>query len=239
MEKITTGLGFPNISVCPTCGGTSFAYNEVLWPELIKAWQLSEDEIRYVNLQQGWHCVSCRSMMRSMVLAKGLLRHFKHPGPLAEFVQSQHAARLEVLEINEAGNLNPFVNQLPRHQLVNYPEVDMKQLPIGDDYYDLVIHSDTLEHVPDPIHGLRECKRVLKKGGALLFTVPVIVDRMTKDRKGLPKSWHGNPVETGDDFLVQTEFGADAWAYILRAGFDNVRVEALDFPCAIAFLAIK
>jgi SAM-dependent methyltransferase len=36
------------------------------------------------------------------------------------------------------------------------------------------------EHVPDDIQGYRECYRVLKKGGALIFTVPLYEYTETK-----------------------------------------------------------
>ena len=37
------------------------------------------------------------------------------------------------------------------------------------------------------------CRRVLKPEGALCFTVPKIVGRLTRSRDGLPKSYNGDP----------------------------------------------
>lgn len=96
--------------------------------------------------------------------------------------------------------------------------------------FDIVIHSDTLEHVPNPVHALSECRRVLKPGGALCFTVPIIVGRMTRDRAGLPKSYHGDPTTATDDLIVRTEFGADAWTYVMEAGFNRVTIHAVGYP---------
>jgi ubiquinone/menaquinone biosynthesis C-methylase UbiE len=100
-----------------------------------------------------------------------------------------------------------------------------------------VIHSDTLEHVPNPIHALAECRRVLKTGGFLAFTVPVIVARLSRSRDGLPPSYHGAPGENKGDYAVQTEFGADAWTYLLEAGFASVSLLSLVYPASIALLA--
>ncbi len=89
----------------------------------------------------------------------------------------------------------------------------------------------------NPVHALTECRRVLKPDGALCFTVPVIVGRMTRNRAGLPKSCHGASTTTADDFIVQTEFGADAWGYVMEAGFSEVQIHAVEYPAALAFLA--
>jgi ubiquinone/menaquinone biosynthesis C-methylase UbiE len=101
----------------------------------------------------------------------------------------------------------------------------------------VVIHSDTLEHVRNPVHALSECRRVLKPDGALCFTVPVILGRLSRDREGLPKSYHGNPATAAEDFAVQTEFGADVWTYIIEAGFQEISIHSVGYPAGLAFLA--
>lgn len=49
----------------------------------------------------------------------------------------------------------------------------------------------------------------------------------------------GNPTETGDDYVVQTEFGADAWTYVMEAGFSELRLFSLDYPAALAMAAYR
>jgi ubiquinone/menaquinone biosynthesis C-methylase UbiE len=144
-----------------------------------------------------------------------------------------------VLELNEAGSLSSILRTMPRYTFGAYPEVDMRALPYPDSSFDLVVHSDTLEHVPDPVSALRECHRVLKMNGALCFTIPIIVGRMSRSREGLPKSFHGNEAQFSDDFVVQTEFGADAWTYVSQAGFNQVEIHTVEFPSASALLARK
>jgi ubiquinone/menaquinone biosynthesis C-methylase UbiE len=101
--------------------------------------------------------------------------------------------------VNEAGGLTQFLSKLPKHELVIYPQVDMTDMPFPDRTYDLVVHSDTLEHVPKPILGLSECYRVLVPGGYCAFTIPTIVDRMTRSRAGLRHSYHGSPDQRSAD----------------------------------------
>lgn len=53
---------------------------------------------------------------------------------------------------------------------VNYPEIDMQNLPFADNTYDYVISDQVIEHVTDPKKGLMECHRILKKGGIGIHT---------------------------------------------------------------------
>jgi hypothetical protein len=50
---------------------------------------------------------------------------------------------------------------------------------------------------------------------------------------------HGNPEMFADDHIVHTEFGADMWTYVFRAGFSAVSINAIDYPAALALSAKK
>ncbi|WLS12030.1 class I SAM-dependent methyltransferase (plasmid) [Shinella sumterensis] len=224
---------------CSVCGGEEFGVTPVLWPKLIGEWQLSPSEADYIDRQQGECCTNCGANLRSIALSDALLSCYQEHGTLIQAVQSGSLASKKVLEINEAGTLHKVLEDLPNLTFGQYPDVDMHALPYPDESFDLVMHSDTLEHVENPIHALRECARVLKEDGFLCFTVPIIVERLSRSRAGLPKSYHGNPAQSGDDYLVHTEFGADAWVLPLRAGFRKVALNAIDFPAALALVAAK
>jgi SAM-dependent methyltransferase len=222
---------------CPVCGGTDFLESTVLWTELINAWQLSEDEIKYINRQQGFHCKQCHNNLRTMALSTAILREFRFQGTLDEFCQS--AIAIDILEINTAGNLTPFLNKLSSHRLIEYPQFDMLNLDIESESVDLTIHSDTLEHVPNPERALSECYRVLRSDGKCIFTVPVIVNRMTRSRVGLSPSYHGQSGVPSDDQVVCTEFGADVWQTVLKAGFSACEIFSLEYPAALVMIARK
>lgn len=49
---------------------------------------------------------------------------------------------------------------------------DARKLPFGDCSFDVVFHQGVLEHFEDPLVLLKEQRRVLKDGGALLVDVP-------------------------------------------------------------------
>lgn len=50
-----------------------------------------------------------------------------------------------------------------------------KPLPLESENYDYVILSNVLEHIPDPQALMKECHRILKKGGQVLITVPFFI----------------------------------------------------------------
>lgn len=224
----------PEPTVCPVCGDTSFRQTNILWPELIAEWELQPHETAYIDEQQGFTCTNCGASLRAMTLARAILNAFEYPGLLRHWVTNR---MLPVLEVNEAHMLTASLSKIDGHVLAKYPEVDMCKLPYPDGTFQLVVHSDTLEHIADPLLALRECRRVLEPGGFLAYTVPVVVGRLSRSRAGMPPSYHGAPTQNANDFLVHTEFGADFWNYPIRAGFDRVEIVTLRYPASIAILA--
>jgi SAM-dependent methyltransferase len=205
---------------------------------LIEEWNLDPYETDYINRQQGTACAQCGANLRSMALALAITRICGYPGPLGAWVNTEMAARLAVLELNGAGTLTPMLRRLPGHVEAAYPQVDMLAMPFRDGSFDLVLHSDTLEHVPNPVRGLAECRRVLRVGGACCFTVPIVIGRLTRSRDGLPPSYHGAVGARLADYIVRTEYGADAWRHAMEAGFREVRLIRAEYPAALAIVAV-
>jgi SAM-dependent methyltransferase len=226
----------PPQSACQICGHDEVVHADVLWPELIRAWELDQDEVGYFNEQQGTRCTRCGGTVRSQALARALLRVLRWASTLESYVAETAGAGQRLLEINEAGTLSPWLARFQGHQLVRYPDIDMARLPFRDQEFDLVVHSDTLEHVVEPMAALSECARVTTRDGACIFTVPVRVARQTRSRRGLPASYHGNPDCRQADFLVHTEYGTDVWTDVLRAGFDSCEMIGYRFPAGIALI---
>jgi len=225
---------------CPCCGSNDFKQIDVLWDELVSIWQLSPHEIAYINRQQGFRCVGCGSRLRSMALAASLLNYFQSTDTFSQFVESNDIAKsLLLLEINEAGQLTQFLEKLPHYVLGAYPDIDMQSILYPENSFDVVVHSDTLEHIPDPVKGLAECQRVLRPGGICAFTVPVVVDRLTRSTKGRKPSYHGGGGSSAEDFRVHTEFGADVWKMVIDAGFSEYRLFSFEYPAGLVHFAVK
>lgn len=204
---------------CAVCGAAQYADRAVIWDALAEGWGLTPEERRLVDRQQGTTCTSCGGNLRSIALAQAILGACGAAGTLEAYVGSLKAASLRLLEINEAGSLSPTLRRLPGHVFGSYPDVDMQAMSFGDGTFHLIVHSDTLEHVPDPLKALKECARVLRPEGALCFTVPVLPGRLSVDRGSLPAIYHGDPATQTEDLRVHTDFGADIWDYVHRAGF--------------------
>ena len=49
---------------------------------------------------------------------------------------------------------------------------DITEIPVIDGHFDVVLCTEVLEHVPDPVAALTELARVLAPSGVLLLTVP-------------------------------------------------------------------
>ena len=51
-------------------------------------------------------------------------------------------------------------------------EPEWRRLPFASAAFDVVVTASVLEYVAEPAAALRECARVLRPGGVVLYTVP-------------------------------------------------------------------
>src|SRR5260370_18948778 len=112
----------------------------------------------------------------------------------------------------------------------------MMALSYDDGSLDMIVHSDVLEHVADFRTGLKECARVLRSGGILLFTCPFFPARDRHELRAeiienrihhrLDPVYHTGFVADGVDprVLVFTDFGWPLVSDLSEAGFSKVSV---------------
>lgn len=227
------------IDACACCGHKYFQQETVLWRSLITEWELTAEEVSQIDRQQGYRCLKCGANLRSMALAFAIMRCFGQSGQFDVFVRKRSFRSIRLLEVNGAGDISQYLSTCRHRTLVSYPDVDIMSLPFASGTFDLVVHSDTLEHVENPISALMECNRVLKPGGYCAFTVPIVVGRMTRSRAGMPPSHHGIEQARPHDYLVHTEYGVDAWRHLVLAGFEDTRVYCLEDKTAYALVGAK
>ena len=207
---------------CAVCGeqGRQIRQRWVLSRALLERWGpgLAERESMFCE-----HCGSSRRVRR---IAEVLVSLYGATATsLAELVRDDGFRALRIAEINSIGRMHPFLVEAPRHVHVEYPEEDIQALSWADESYDLVLTSETLEHVPDPRQALRETLRVLRPGGRHVFTVPIDMSlTRSRSRHGLPHEHHGRGggpfalVTRKADMLVHTDFGLDLGTLVEDAG---------------------
>lgn len=87
---------------------------------------------------------------------------------------------------------------------------DLSAIPVTDGRFDLVLLSQVLEHLDDPVAVLRELRRVLKPGHRIWASAPLFYEE------------HEQPF----DFYRYTQFGL---RHIFeQAGFEDLRIEWLE-----------
>jgi glycosyltransferase involved in cell wall biosynthesis/predicted SAM-dependent methyltransferase/tetratricopeptide (TPR) repeat protein len=52
-------------------------------------------------------------------------------------------------------------------------ESEITKIPVPDQYFDVILCTEVLEHVPEPIEAVREMMRILKPSGRLFLTAPL------------------------------------------------------------------
>ncbi len=226
--------------ICPVCGNGNFSQIAVLKERLIQEWKLSPEEVEYINRQQGFQCTNCGCNLRAMTLADALLKKLRESRLLKDLHRSKKFRDFKLLEINHAGGLHPHLKKQQNYTFAEFPDVDIQALPYSDKSFEIIIHSDTLEHVENSLQGLKECYRVLKNGGVLIYTIPIVIGRLTKKRDSLPNSYHGTQEEEqGEDYKVWTEYGADFWVELISAGFNLVEISTIGNLDSLAICATK
>jgi SAM-dependent methyltransferase len=220
---------------CWVCGDRSneFTYGPVIVDELARQWGLNARQQLLFSQRESMWCATCRSSLRLRQLARALVLSY---GPLLsslkELVADKTFRKLEIAEINSCGVLHDV---LAAHPKLHYSEYkgskkvrseNLQALTYPDEMFDLVLTSDTFEHVPDYEQGFREVLRVLKPGGRHIFTIPVVLNRPTRRRvelhgrklkQTMEPSYHGSGES---DYLVSTEFGYDCIDMMRALGYN-------------------
>ena len=234
---------------CVVCGRfRPMLYRRRVIPRrLEELWGLSPRLAEALARKESCDCASCGAKLRCRRIAQAVLALYpvgNPPAPaptLARWVERPEIRALRVAEINRIDGLHDCLMSLPHFTSSDYRpgsvpgEVvegvrseDLTRLTYPDAAFDLVLTSESLEHVPDLDAALREIRRVLVPGGRHIFTVPLLPgtradvppgDRPARWERRGPRPRIAHP---GGDwgYPVFTEFGADLPELLRRAGFE-------------------
>ena len=235
------------IERCGVCGrlGLMIYRRRIISPELVRRWGLSEPLAQAFARKESLACSRCGANLRGRRLALVLLDRYPvgepTPRSVADWAGRPDANRLRVAEINRVDGLHDALIVLRHFAASDHSEgaepgsvvdgvrhEDLTRLTYPDASFDLILTSETLEHVPDLAAALAEIHRVLIPGGRHLFTVPLLPGIATTFPRArliddgsiitLAPPIHHPGGDTG--WPVFTEFGADLPALLQRAGFE-------------------
>ena len=153
------------------------------------------------------------------------------------------------LVIHESSPSNDYISRYASHYSASqyFPDVprgetagngirseDVENLTFSDESIDIFITQDVLEHVFNPDRAIAEIHRVLKPGGAHVFTAPKHKGLLETVKRAAPRSdgsiehlrpeeYHGNPI--GDNkALVTYDYGYDFEQLLSRWAGTSVEV---------------
>lgn len=251
----------PGSPRCPVCSAWLVClYRPVMGDDLARELCVDETWRSLIDRRGGEVCLGCGSSLRVRQLATALLNSLAVKGGRAATLKAALGEdllpSLSVAEINACGAMHGILELLPKLAYSEYasdsPTVaheDLLALSYPDESFDLVLHSDSLEHVPDIDLALSELHRVLKPGGISIFSVPIIRDgRQTVVRAehhdGVVRhlrtpTYHGGSYQSTRQYLVYYDFGDDFPGRVAAAGFDLRMIEHATNPAAVTFIAEK
>jgi len=201
---------------CIYCSGKTFERLRIIDDDLARTWELSPREREWFDEREGTRCQNCRMSKRVRMLLWSIRKLYPDFNPL------------HILHLNQTNELSKVFSEVRSLTETEYnadrelgaeingvSNQDMCRLTFDSNLFDLVLHSETLEHILDYEQALSEAWRVLKPGGWHVYSIPLLHERTTrqrimKDHTGrtinlLPLSTHG----LDGEYPVVWEFGGD------------------------------
>jgi len=218
------------------------------------------------SIRETYLCTHCRASLRYRAQTEVILNFTNSPAKcLADLVKTEEFKSLSIYEPGLIGPFRKYFNGLANYATSHFWEniplgsekdgvtcQNLESLTYSDNSFDLVISSDIFEHVRHPYKGYEEIKRVLKSGGAHIFSIPVTapvrektfyrVDTSTEEDIFLVEPhYHGAP--NGGRSLVYTDFGSDMLTELNNMDFQTSAI-ALETPYRdinrlLTFISIK
>jgi len=201
------------------------------------------------NLREGMVCCLCGLGNRLRLIYKGIEDHCCGPAGLAcrriyvaERI-TRFFARLARRIPDLAGSeyLSPALAsgeiRYHRRSRKTIMHQDLQRTSFPDNYFDIVVHGDVLEHVVHYREVLCEILRILAPGGCTIFSVPFYhrqhhhnIHAVIKENGEIshysPPEIHGNPIDDAGSLVFQT-FGWRLLEDLRAAGFAKAQIGVL------------
>ena len=195
-------------------------------------------------------CDNCNSSNRIRQLSRGLLKYLQSRGFTSETVvelsEELCEQNISIYDTDSIYSVAKLLRSKKQYITSDYFEnvehgvqlgerhfcQDLSKLTFHDDSFDVALTSDVFEHVRLYKEAISEIYRVLKPGGALIFTVPfdgsqfdhnIFVDVIDKTNSAndvfvQPAVYHGDPLQ-GSGALLYRIYGKQLFKELEKAGF--------------------
>lgn len=214
---------------------------------------ICEQSVRFRSkekwLRDFFLCSGCGSIPRERALMRVIRDYYPQYRTLAIHESSPGHRGVSVKLKREcpyysASHYYSDVSPGTTHPKHGYRSENLEAMTFGDASFDLVITQDVMEHVLRPERAVREIARVLRPGGAHVFTVPLINKQRRSERWAVPDAgggvvhlhepeYHGNPIDNKGS-LVTMHWGYDLADYIMmKAGTPTTMVFIDDMSMGI------
>ena len=128
-------------------------------------------------------CLKCRANVTNLAVAEAARQNVPNLQSKQAYEMSTYGSSFQFLKkhCGKVESSEYFPGAKPGELVRGIRNEDAQQLSFDDCSFDLVTSNQVFEHVPNIDKCLTECKRVLKPGGILLFTVPLYETNATEN----------------------------------------------------------
>jgi SAM-dependent methyltransferase len=192
-------------------------------------------------LRDSFHCSNCHSIPRERALMYVVEKYYPDWKNIIihESSPEERGASIKLKKYNKNYKASQYFPDKPSGIIIgDFQNENLEELTLEDNSIDLFITQDVMEHVYNPSKAFSEIGRVLKKGGAHIFTVPLVNKHKPSEiwalqgpdnRPSFLKSpeFHGNPVDVNGS-PVTMHWGFDIVDFIKRVSDLETTIDHLD-----------
>lgn len=127
-------------------------------------------------------CLKCSANITNLSLIPVINKHIDETKVSDCWEMSTYGATLTFLKANfeHVVESEYFSDKDPGSIVDGILNQDVQNLTFENSSLDLITSNQVFEHVPNDLKGYQECYRVLRPGGALIFSVPLSHSHQTK-----------------------------------------------------------
>ena len=205
-------------------------------------------------LRPNYKCSNCKSIPRERALMYCIEKFFPDWRTFHIHESSPGWRPSSIKLQRECANYSPtqFYPEEPLGKAINgFINQNLEDQTFRDEILDLVITQDVMEHVFAPDKAFKEIARTLKKGGAHVFTVPLVNKGKPSERWAeldaegntsffKQPQYHGNPINPKGS-PVAMHWGYDITDFILKnSGLYTTiyYIDQLDFGIRAEFIEV-